>query len=393
MAEPGILVTGAAGFVGSELVRALLRAPAYRGRTVYALVRPGQGLTAAQRLRRVTERWAAFGEPLSPEACERLKLVEHDLAAAGELPSGIVFDQVFHAAASTDFALPETVAWKANVCTTENALRLAREQPEFCRFVHLSSAFVAGRSRGLVTEERSPGRFHNCYESSKFAAEGVVRASGLPFTILRPSIILGDSRTGYTLHFRVIYSVLRMWLRGVLPRAPIDPRAAVDVVPIDYVTDAALELAQMDAAAGATLHLCAGPAYACSKEILDTAVRIFRLPGPRFISPWVASLLARRPFFWLVPYHVREILVSMRWHLPYLGQRGRVFATERSEALLMPRGITCPPFAAYGDLLFTFCRDTAWGKRPPMRPQTTLVRPETPQLINESEENRCCRSI
>lgn len=67
------------------------------------------------------------------------------------------------------------------------------------RFVHLSSAFCSGYVDGLIREElhASPGAEPSPYTSSKREAEMMVAGSGLPYLIVRPSVVIGDSRDGY----------------------------------------------------------------------------------------------------------------------------------------------------------------------------------------------------
>ena len=87
--------------------------------------------------------------------------------------------------------------------------------------------------------------FHNSYEQSKFESEQLVRThSELPYTILRPSIVVGDRRSGWTAAFNVLYWPLRAFARGPVPAVPAIPTAPVDVVSIDYVADAIHELCE-----------------------------------------------------------------------------------------------------------------------------------------------------
>src|SRR5205823_4457876 len=124
-----------------------------------------------------------------------------------------------------------------------------------------STAYVAGTHNGVFAErDLDVGQsFHNSYEQSKFEAEQLVRArEDLPFTILRPSIVVGDRSSGWTSAFNVLYWPLRAFARGLFDAVPAIPTAPVDVVSIDYVADAIHELCQCPLAAGETYHLTAG---------------------------------------------------------------------------------------------------------------------------------------
>ena len=79
------------------------------------------------------------------------------------------------------------------------------------------------------------------------------RAGELPVQVFRPSIVVGDSRTGWTPAFNVLYGRFapRAWQLSVPAGEPHSP---VDVVPVDYVADALLELGGRP---GTTFHLTA----------------------------------------------------------------------------------------------------------------------------------------
>ena len=60
--------------------------------------------------------------------------------------------------------------------------------------------YICGTNPGIMSEDVMPERngFKNIYEETKYDAEKMVRESGLPFTIFRPSVLIGDSKTGAT---------------------------------------------------------------------------------------------------------------------------------------------------------------------------------------------------
>jgi nucleoside-diphosphate-sugar epimerase len=75
---------------------------------------------------------------------------------------------------------------------------LSLSSSKLTRFFYVSTAYICGTTTGTIPEDGMPARngFRNIYEETKHEAERLVRASGLPFTIFRPSILLGNSRTG-----------------------------------------------------------------------------------------------------------------------------------------------------------------------------------------------------
>src|ERR671929_130064 len=119
-------------------------------------------------------------------------------------------DCIIHSAAVTHFGQAEDAIRCANVEGTANVLELAARArvPVY----HVSTAFVRVRSHS--TQEP------NAYELSKRDGDELVRTSGLPAAILRPSLVIGDSATGQIAHFQGIYLMLGMFLKGLLPVVP-----------------------------------------------------------------------------------------------------------------------------------------------------------------------------
>lgn len=356
-----VLVTGGLGFVGSELARTLLLGSEVE--RLVLVVRPQAGQSGRERFDRLVQYWGRYVPVPSKEALRRVEIVEADLDESLPKIEGTI-DIMYHAAASTDLAAPLGPSRRANLYTTQRTLRFARELKGLQRFVHFSTAYVCGRTRGTVQEDHPPPPgFHNYYEQTKYEAEDAVRNAGMPYTILRPSIIVGRSQDGYMYRLKVLYSVWRMWLSGFVPRAPIDPKSWVDIVPIDYVVDASIALARHPEALGQAVHLCSGEKRLSPKTIMLCATKVFGVPVPPISPPWVAYLLNTRAIRPFLTHALREILDVMYHHLPYLGIRRRKFDTSRADRLLASVGIVCPSFETYGETLFGFCRDSAWGKR------------------------------
>jgi nucleoside-diphosphate-sugar epimerase len=364
-----VVITGANGFVGSEVLRAFYDA-GIDGKRLIAVVRKKHGLSPQQRMQQVFQRWVRAGV-FSPNQdiaafSEAVEYLEWDdfarFLAQGENVS------VIHAAADTAFDLPLAESRRINVGLTRDVIDIAQQQAACVeRFLFVSTAFVAGKRCGRIMEsdQGCPSAFNNAYEQSKWESEQLVRRSSLNWCIVRPGIIVGDSRTGFTLHFRVVYSVVRMWLRDVVPRAPLSRLAKVDLVPSDFVAKALLHLCELplETVSRKTLHLCAGDHAPGPVEVMRAAANAFDRPPLPLSPPWVLRLLLWKPVFRMCGHAMQEILTTVSWHMPYLGSRNRVFDTTEARAVLGDRLGTAPEFKDYGRRLFLYCATTSWGRK------------------------------
>ena len=286
MASGLTLVTGFPGFIGRRLVRELLASdPEAR---VVALVE--------QRMLEVGRSVAADID------AGRIEVLEGDIAShrlgLGEADYerlGSELRHVFHLAAIYNLAVPFEIAQRVNVEGTGNVLDLCIAAKKLERLAYVSTAYVAGMRTGVVYEhELVMGQsFKNHYESTKFQAEVWVRElmDRVPTTILRPAIVVGDSRTGETEKFDGPYYILRAIARArALGRSlPQFGRsdAAFNVVPVDYVVAAIAAAAVDPATLGETLHLV-DPDPLSARELVGLLSREYagRAPRGRVPPPW-----------------------------------------------------------------------------------------------------------
>jgi len=360
-----VLITGATGFVGMELLARYLERS---DRSVIAPVRAADDRAAADRLERVLRE--LFGVTAGSYG-ERVEAVAADLTAPGlGLPQGRLVeiaervDHIIHSAASVSFSLPIDEARAINVDGTRRMLELAelaRERGGLERYCHVSTAYVSGTHAGRFREdELDVGQeFRNTYEQSKFEAEQLVRAhGGLPTTILRPSIVVGDRRSGWTAAFNVLYWPLRAFARGLYAAVPAIPSAPVDVVSIDYVADAIYDLSTGPAGVGETYHLTAGAHASSIAELAELASRYFDRPPPKVLAPAEFASFAET-----ATGVRRSALEESQVLFPYFAIR-TVFDDARARARLEPAGIRVSPLPDYLERLLDFATRTRWGKRP-----------------------------
>jgi len=345
-----IVLTGGTGFLGMELLARLCRET---DRDVIALVRAPDNDAAGARLDAVLETIMTPGE--TPRGA--LRAVAADIEAPGLGMSdrarrnlAAETDTVVHCAASVSFTLPLHEARRVNVAGTRAILDIAAAAPDLDRVVHVSTAYVAGDREGICHEHESDvgQRHRNTYEQTKLEAEQAVWDSGLPATILRPSIVVGDSRTGWTPAFNVIYWPLQAFARGLFPVVPGDPTAPVDIVPADTVADALLALATGPRREG-VFHAAAGDGAPCAGLLATLAAQAFDAPIPEFVAPGSAP----------------EIEDRAGAYLPYFRNRALFDTTRGRDA-----GFAPPPIDRYFERLMDYAREARWGKKPRPRHQT-----------------------
>ncbi|HEX5682763.1 MAG TPA: SDR family oxidoreductase [Ideonella sp.] len=353
-------VTGATGAIGSTLACMLLSDP---GNELSLLIRAASDDDATARLRTLCDFWQM--DPANVK--RRVKLVRGDAA----LPAfGLDASQwnaltrtcshIIHCAALVKMNLPLPQARQSAMSTACNVIDMATASMEHGRFnkvEFLSTVGVAGRRPGVLPEECVKGArsFHNTYEQAKSEAEDLACAAverGLPLTIHRPSMVVGDSRTGRIVHFQVFYHLVEFLSgRRTFGVFPSLDAASLDVVPVDYVAAAIACSSTMSSYAGRILHLCSGSEHAVGLTVLQETVRTCllargeRLPRRRFLPRRVfrAALPLLRT---TAPASLRKAIGALPILLDYLGG-AQTFGCERTRALLEPEGLALPDPASY----------------------------------------------
>jgi thioester reductase-like protein len=352
MSKPTVLLTGATGFLGMEVLARLLEEGE---RDVLALVRASDDAAAERRLDDVLATLWADPSPYR----DRVSAVRGDVTAPG-LGLGLArrdevaerTHAVLHCAASISFDLPLPEARAINVDGTARVLDLAVEAQArggLERFLHVSTAYVAGRYEGTFRERQldTGQSFRNTYEETKADAEELVAlARELGPAIARPSIVMGESDSGWTPAFNVLYWPLRAFARGLFSEVPALADARVDVVPVDYVADALVHL--LGRREAGVFNLVSGREAPTVGELVELASDWFGKPRPALVDP-------------VEPEHVGDEQGGV--YVPYFDMRV-VFDDVRARSVLTPAGIEPPALRDYFGTLMEFAEATRWGKRP-----------------------------
>jgi NAD(P)-dependent dehydrogenase (short-subunit alcohol dehydrogenase family) len=255
-------VTGATGFIGRHLVERLLE----REGDIHVLVREG----SREKLDALIERWGAS---------DRIKPVAGDLSESrlGVDPASLPkVDHFFHLAAIYDMTADETSNALLNVGGTQNAVDLANAI-EAGRFHHISSIAVAGLYKGTFNEDMfDEGQpLEHPYHRTKFQSEKLVRERlTVPFRVYRPSVVIGNSKTGEMdkidgpYYFFKAVQKLRHALPEWFPLVSIE-WGWTNVVPVDWVAATIDHIAHQDGLDGQAFHVV-DPKGQRSGDILNT---------------------------------------------------------------------------------------------------------------------------
>jgi thioester reductase-like protein len=348
-----IFFTGFPGFLGVELLpRVLTRAGEA---TAICLVQAKYAELARQRVAELEAR--------VPATRGRIRLVEGDITRPGlglEDVAGLQRDTVelFHLAALYDLSVGRDIAMRINVEGTRHVLDFAAGCPGLRRLQYVSTCYVSGRFSGIFLEEElEKGQsFNNFYEETKYLAEVEVRRrmkEGLPTTIYRPAIVVGDSRTGATQKYDGPYFALQWLLRqrrlAVMPVVGKPSKTVLNVVPRDFVVGAIAWLSALPRSLGKTYHL-ADPEPLTVDEMLDELAhaagrRLVRVPLPLGLAKWSLDHLPGVYALLRIPSSAVDYFVHPTR-----------YDTRQASEDLRGSGLHVPPFPEYVQALADFVR-------------------------------------
>jgi nucleoside-diphosphate-sugar epimerase len=378
-----VLLTGATGFLGSHLMIKLLQ----KGHHLQVLGRPRKERSLRERLLNLLN-WFSAGHFADHVTAFETDFSKADLGLSPKEYARLCTAEpiVIHCAADTSFAERNRQRVMAlNVHALEGVLELVKKSRAAC-FHYFSTAYAVGDVAGIVPElPVTADRFHNAYEESKALAESRVSRHcedfSIPYTIIRPAIVYGDSLSGRSLKFNALYSPVKsmqlikdIYLHDVqqnggaksarygifidaegylhLPvRIFLPNKGFINLVPVDYFSAAAMAIIETPAA-GRIYHISSDTptdmetlaSYAERFLQLKGLHVVYHLPEPNTAGNPPEELFAH----FLKPYY------------PYLSDK-RCFKRKNTDEVT---GGLVSPELSYG--IFARCMEYAgsveWGK-------------------------------
>ena len=260
------LITGGTGFLGTFLAKGLLE----KGVHLYFLVRPKPGREPRTFIQNQLGRIG-----LAPHFFSQIHTVLGDTTRPGcgienewLIQHRSEIKAIWHVAGLVSFH-NRKMLFPTNTESVRHVTELAKSLQ--AHIYHVSTAYVAGRSSKSELFENiltHPGEFRNAYEESKYEGEKLllskISSGEITATIFRPSILVGDSKTGATLSYTGYYVPLRFFATMRL-RHPFITRlplvvpyvrgAALNLIPIDHAVRLMLALTDFPDSRNKTFHI------------------------------------------------------------------------------------------------------------------------------------------
>ncbi len=234
-----ILLTGATGLVGAQLLSELKTLPANADLEIVGTSRGGS---------------------------KDGSVIPWDMAS-GEIPAALQgpWDVIVNNAADVRWTMAPEEALRANVTTLDGLQSIAGDDTHV---VHVSTAYATGRAG--TTESAELGDYRNTYEWSKAAGERLATERFGQLTIVRPSLITGRRGDGQAARFAGLYVLLRGIASSTIPAVPAAKGAYCDVIPVDDCTRvlADVALAAPPAAGERPIYTIAGGTQAPKVDVV-----------------------------------------------------------------------------------------------------------------------------
>lgn len=347
-----ILLTGATGFLGAFLLADLLQ---QTEANIYCLVRSPNAEDGRKRLKKNLESYSLWNEAFNSRIIPVIGDISRPLLGLSAENFQIIasqIDTIYHSAALLNFIYPYSALKAINVLGTQEVLRLACQVK--VKPVHYISSFAvfesAAYSQTIVREQEEPygEGIYLGYSQSKWVAEKLViiaRSRGLPVCIYRSPLISGHSKTGIwnTNDFtcRTIKGCIQM-------KSMPELDYLLDIVPVDYVSNAIVHLSMQEELLGKVFHLNNPNPIQLSEFV--SKIASFGFPMQRIsYKKWQEQAnngvrSVENPIYLLLPFFL-ERWSEEQLTIPELYQQSRRphINCENTLNMLASTSISCPP--------------------------------------------------
>jgi thioester reductase-like protein len=343
-----VFMTGGGGFIGRHILARVL------DRSEADVILLEHGLFC-QRLNAFLD-----GHYSEPAKRARVKVFEGDItqpnlglapAALDELRERVT--HAIHLAALYNLAIPRAVAVQVNVEGTRNVLDVLATVKQLKAFAHTSTLAIAGDCTDVFSEDDFDRgqKFKNFYEETKFLSEKLVRErwDSIPSMVLRPPVVVGDSKTGEIDKIDGPYYLFTMISRRLHYVMPDARKTKCHIGPVDYVADAFYALLHDESALGRAF-LLTDPDPVTYGEFMDLACgRLGRM----------------KPLLWLPPTWIKPVAKSTVFQklsgLPYEAFQYAdcpvEYSSPKTVAALARHGVSCPRVPSYIDVMIRYFRE------------------------------------
>jgi nucleoside-diphosphate-sugar epimerase len=381
--KPTIALTGATGFLGSHLMASMLTS----GYKIIILGRPAKNESLKERIFKLLK-WFGVDNMSDQVNCIDTDLSQDNLGISTGEYSRLcsVVDSVIHCASDTCFSESKREKVMAANINNLNGILEFSKNAHVNFFHYISTAYVAGTGVTCCKETLSTAKtFTNVYEESKAAAENIISnfcdKNDISLSVIRPSIVYGDSQTGRSLKFNALYfpvrsaqSIRDIYLNDIMNNGGLKAakngifidndgylflplkiylpcEGDINIIPVDYFVKSTISIIE-NCSVNGIYHLT-NPSLTTMKMVAKYYEQLMKVRGVEIIYGTMPDDLLRNPAEELFDRFVEP-------YRPYLSDN-REF--DRTNALLITDNHH-PPVFTYD--IFKTCMEYAvkvnWGE-------------------------------
>lgn len=307
-----ILVTGATGVVGSELLRLLLLNSKNK---IILLMR---GKKPEERLQSVF----SFLELDYNEYKNRIEIINSSIESENFNLTKSTFEvlakslgQIYNCAANVNLTQDYRIAKLEADQSFKNLEQLLLINRNI-KLDHVSTVGVKGKRKAGLTEDKIDLNhdFFNSYEAVKAYLEVQtykLMSEGYLITIHRPSMVVGNSVSGKIIHFQIFYFLLRL-ISGELTFGFIPPilNLKLDTVSSDFVAKLIVQSSLDKNSIGKIIHQCSGPEISLS---LGEILEIYNNISVQLNKPRRKPVVLPKIVFYCISHLIKRFPLSSKW--------------------------------------------------------------------------------